>query len=270
MLKDILLHVDDSGSCKARLKVAVDLAARFHAHLHGLYLASLHHYFPYVDPAPGSWEDCRQALREEADRAQQQYEVATTGAGVTGDWRYIEGDALTVIGGYGHVADLVVLSLPSERAGPVTANIADKAPLATGRPVLLVPAAFSARLGKRVLVAWNDSREAARAVHDALPLLSHAEQVIVIEIDAPDETPNRISGADVAQHLVRHGVRADATRETASCHFTGEVLLEQAQSKRADLIVMGAYGHSRVKEVVLGGVTRHMLKHATVPVLLSH
>jgi nucleotide-binding universal stress UspA family protein len=270
MFKDILVHVDDTGSGRARLEVAVDLAARFQAYLSGLYVASLLHYFSYVDPAPWSWESCRQALLEEADKAQQRFDAATTRAGITSEWRYVEGDALTVIGSYGSIVDLVVLGQPSEHAGPVTRDIAGKAPLATGRPTLLIPAAFSGTLGKRMLVAWNDSREAARAANDALLVLSQAEQVTVMAINRPGEAQNGSLCAGIVEHLSRHGVKAEAMGATASGNSVGEVLLDQAARQKADLIVMGAYGHSRLREIALGGVTRYMLKHATVPVLMSH
>jgi nucleotide-binding universal stress UspA family protein len=270
MFEDILVHVDDTGSGRARLEAAVDLAARFHAYLSGLYVASLHHYFSYVDPAPGSWESCRQALREEADKAQQRFEAATTRAGIASEWRYVEGDALTVISKFGRIVDLVVLGQPSEHAGPVTRDIAGKAPLATGRPTLLIPAAFSGTLGKRVLVAWNDSREAARAAHDALLVLSQAEQVTVMVINRPGEAQNGSLCAGMVEHLSRHGVKAEAIGATASGNSVGEVLLDQAARQKADLIVMGGYGQPRLWEIALGGVTRHILKYATVPVLMSH
>jgi len=146
-------------------------------------------------------------------------------------------------------------------------------PLAAGRPVLVVPYAFEHRpLGHRVLVAWNASREAARAVSDALPLLKRAGHVHVVAFQpersgtAHGEEP----GADVGLYLTRHGVKVTASSYENSTVDIGNQLLSRAFDLSADLIVMGAWGHSRLREFVLGGVTRTLLETMTVPVLMSH
>jgi nucleotide-binding universal stress UspA family protein len=278
MLKDILVHVDNVEHSKAPLEVAIHLAQRFNAHLSGLHVTSLFHYVGARDAWIAElWEQCKDDLRAAAQRAQDQFKTATDGAGFPTEWHRIDGDPTYTVLEYGRVVDLIVLGQPAPQATPVMRDIVDKAALAMGRPVLFVPAAgFSGALGKSVLVAWNNTRESARAVNDALPLLAGAEQVIVMEVDPPVPATERKDDesitpcADIALHLARHSVHAEATRHTASPQFVGERLLEQAQRQRADLIVMGAYGHSRVKEIMLGGATRHMLKHATVPVLMSH
>jgi len=277
MLKDILVHVDHAEQANGPLKAAIHLAERFNAHLSGVHVTSLYHYVAAHDIwVAGLWEECKDELRAGAERAQEQFKSATARAGVLGEWHHVDGDPATTIIDYGRVVDLIVLGQPTENAPPITREIADKIPLAAGRPVLFVPGAWSGSLGKSVLVAWNNSREAARAANDALLLLSHAEQAIVMAIDSPagdfarEDSENEIPSADIALHLARHGLEAAATRDTASPQFVGERLLEQAERQRADLIVMGAYGHSRLKEIVLGGATRHMLKHAKVPVLMSH
>jgi len=143
--------------------------------------------------------------------------------------------------------------------------------LGVGRPVLIVPryGTFET-VGERVLVAWNGSREATRAVHDALPLLKLASSVTVLSIDPEHDTGDRIPGADIALHLARHGVAAEGMSTVGLDISVGDLLLSRAADLGADLIVMGAYGHSRVRELVLGGATRHILQHMTVPVLMSH
>jgi nucleotide-binding universal stress UspA family protein len=145
--------------------------------------------------------------------------------------------------------------------------------LEVGRPVLVVPSVGQfPTLGQRVLVAWNASREATRAVHDALPLLrrSRRTQVVVINPQGGAGGHGDIPGADIGLHLSRHGVNAVCERISADDVETGALLLSRAADEGADLIVMGAYGHSRLSELVLGGATRHILRHMTVPVLLSH
>jgi nucleotide-binding universal stress UspA family protein len=135
--------------------------------------------------------------------------------------------------------------------------------LASGRPVLIVPyAGHFDNVGRRVLIAWNATREAARAVSDAMPLLTSTELVTVLTID-PREGPHghgKLPGADIALHLARHGVEAQIERTVSAGMPVGEVLLSRVADLGADLIVMGAYGHSRAREVLLGGATRSVLR----------
>ena len=141
--------------------------------------------------------------------------------------------------------------------------------MVSGRPVLVVPyAGRHEGLGSRVLVAWNASREAARAVHDALPLLTRARSVVVLAVDPPDE--DHIPGADIAAHLAHHGVHVEARHTVAPDIEVGDELLNLISDLGADLLVMGAYGRSRWREAVFGGATRHILAHMTVPVLMAH
>ncbi|MBE9552893.1 MAG: universal stress protein, partial [Proteobacteria bacterium] len=125
-----------------------------------------------------------------------------------------------------------------------------------------------AEIGRNVLVAWNGSREAARAVSDAMPILEAADSIEVFAVEP--RGIGDIPGADIAQHLARHGLKTDAAKTAGLDIEVGDVLLNQVADGGADLIVMGAYGHSRMRELVLGGATRHILGHMTVPVLLSH
>jgi nucleotide-binding universal stress UspA family protein len=143
--------------------------------------------------------------------------------------------------------------------------------LGVGRPVLVVPryGTFET-FGERVLIAWNGSREATRAVHDALPLLTRATKVTVLSIDPEPDSGARVPSADITLHLARHGVSAEADSTVALDMAVGDMLLSRAADLGANLLVMGAYGHSRVREMVLGGATRHILQHMTVPVLMSH
>ncbi|MBV8576692.1 MAG: universal stress protein, partial [Acetobacteraceae bacterium] len=145
--------------------------------------------------------------------------------------------------------------------------------LASGCPVLIVPyAGHFDKLGRRVLIAWSATREAARAVKDAMPFLTSAELVTVLTID-PREGPHghgELPGADIALHLARHGVKAQIERTVSAGVPVGEALLSRAADLGVDLIVMGAYGHSRAREVLLGGATRSVLRSMTVPVLMSH
>jgi len=139
--------------------------------------------------------------------------------------------------------------------------------------VLVVPYAgtFSAP-GQRVLVAWNASPQATRAVNDALPLLARAAKVTILAINPAGGSRGHgeVPGADIALHLARHGVRAEATHVYADDIEVGDVILSRAADFSADLIVMGAYGHARLREIVLGGATRSLFEHMTAPVFMSH
>ena len=140
-------------------------------------------------------------------------------------------------------------------------------------PVLVVPyAGRYETVGRRVLIGWSATREAARAVSDAMPLLAAAEIVTVLTIDAREGTDahGELPGADISLHLARHGVKAEIERTVSAGIPAGDVLLSRAADLGADLLVIGAYGHSRVRELLLGGVTRSILQSMTLPVLMSH
>jgi nucleotide-binding universal stress UspA family protein len=143
----------------------------------------------------------------------------------------------------------------------------------SGRPLLLIPnTGLHATLGKRVLIGWNGRREAARAAFDALPILKTAEVVRVLWIDPEnegDETGN-FPSSDLCTGLARHGVNCVATELSKKSGNVGNTLLSYAHDTSSDLVVMGCYGHSRIREFVIGGVTRYVLKQAKIPILLSH
>ena len=141
--------------------------------------------------------------------------------------------------------------------------------LRTGRPLMIIPQAVEAQqIGRRVMIAWNASREAARAVADAIPFIEHADQVRVLCVN-PDGIGD-IPGADITKHLARHNAAVEATALNVKNRSIGESIAEAAGDWSADLIVMGAYGHSRLREYVMGGVTRHMLHETKIPLMMSH
>jgi nucleotide-binding universal stress UspA family protein len=149
----------------------------------------------------------------------------------------------------------------------------DRMILSLGRPVLVIPNVGEYPvIGERIMVAWDGSRFATRAVNDAIPFMSSAKHVSVITVnfECNDERQCELPGADICLHLARHGIKAEAGHISAHDSDEGDALLSQAANQGADLLVMGAYGHARWREIVLGGVTRHMLQHMTIPVLMSH
>jgi nucleotide-binding universal stress UspA family protein len=166
-------------------------------------------------------------------------------------------------------ADLVVVG-----QGPATeGGIAENLVLNSGRPVLVVPHSQErSLLAEHIMVAWNARREATRALTDALPLLQRAKQVDIVTVNAEPKSEGHgdLPGADIALYLARHGVNANVLATSAPGANVGEWLLSRAADLGADMMVMGAYGHSRLRELVLGGATKTVLESLTVPVLMSH
>jgi nucleotide-binding universal stress UspA family protein len=274
-LRDILVHVDNDPACSSRIDVAAALAARHEAHLIGLHVMGTPRMPGYVEvELPRSFrEEERQQLEALGRQAEARFHESVRRRGIQGEWRVSAGDLVGAMKLHARYADLAVVAQGLDhKDGPADmAFLPEELALGVGRPVLVVPryGAFDT-VGERVLVAWNGSREATRAVHDALPLLERAKHVTVLSIDPERDTGERLPGADIALHLARHGVAAEAMSTIGRDISVGDVLLSRAADLSADLIVMGAYGHSRVRELILGGATRDILQHMTVPVLMSH
>jgi len=278
--KNLLVVLDADQSSRGRISYAAALAAHLNAHLVGLYLTvssltrdeyalldiGILDISFFSDPAKS---------REETEKTHALFEEVTARQGVSAEWRTASGYPAGMAAMHGRYADLIVmgqLDAYDSQAGLLRARPEEVTMLA-GRPVLVVPfTGHFERLGARVLVGWDVSREAARAVGDAMPLLARAEAVTVLTIDA-EQSPfghGEIPGADIALYLARHGVKAEVARTVSVGIGIGNTLLSRAADYEANLLVMGAYGHSRVRELLLGGTTRTVLTSMTLPVLMSH
>lgn len=290
-LKDILVSTDATSVGEARLRLAMDLARTSRGHLAAVY--------PYVEPrrlrsaagvefgaaaAPGvltggaapeaaGIEDTREADRAEA--AGRLFASEMRRNGITGEWHLLgedDGEALIELA---KAADLVVLGqLPREgRVDGAARFRPDSLLMEAGRPVLVIPYAGSfPAVGQRVLVAWDGTREAIRAMNDAMPLFSEGAEVTVLHVAAQQAALDRVRPAleRAAGHLRRHGFAAKGEESLKGSIAVSDVLLSRAADLGADLIVAGGYHHSPLREAVLGGVTRDLLAHMTVPVLMSH
>ena len=274
--QDILVHIDDGEAAPGRLALAVELAERFGAHLTGVYVDPGLALPTLVDVpvSPSLIEDLENEHRERRSRAERRFRETLDRTDVESEWRLAEGELGETLSRHARYTDLAVLGQEgADDQKMVIGGLPDSVALTCGRPVLVVPyIGVQSAPGKHVIVAWNGSREAARAVNDALPILKGADKVEVMcanphrgELQDAD-----LPGADLCLHLARHGVKAEAQTQTASDLEIGDLLLSRASDHGADLIVMGAYGHARWREVVLGGVTRQLLEQMTVPVLMSH
>ena len=281
MIKDLLVHLDHAPASPRRLEAALALAAACGAQVTALYLLAE----PFLRGVAGLHAPT-EVIREHLAHAEAEAEAALAAARELAARRDLTFAARretgsvdrrpTLLAREARTADLVVVGQPDPQAGGTDeALLAEAAFMDSGRPALVVPHAGGRAATMppgRAIVAWDGSREAARAVHDALPLLPGAEDVVILVVDGRD-LGTRVGehpGADVAAHLARHEVRARVKGVRSGRAATAELILAQADEERADLLVMGGYGHSRLREMLVGGVTRHVLEHAAVPVLLAH
>jgi nucleotide-binding universal stress UspA family protein len=260
--KDLLVHLDDTKGCAARVDAAIELAIAHDAHLTGVYVVT--------DPSPSSFVQgympadvlnmLQRQARERADAALARFAEFAKRNQISFETR----------------SDRVLYTAMPE-ALATNARYADLLPeevtLSSGRPSLVIPyIGPAATLGQRVTVAWDASREAARAVNDALPILRRAHAVGVVTVN-PREGPvghGEQPGADIALHLARHGMKVEVQRVESPDIDVANTILSHIADRGSDLLVMGAYGHSRLRELVLGGATRTILQDMTVPVFMSH
>ena len=273
--KTILVHVDYGPRCKDRIEAAIRLSRDFDAHLVGVHALTAQPLPGYVH-AEGGVELARAYERTRIALAQQSESlfgntVEAAGYGKA-EFRAAKEDAAEAITLNARYADLIVAGQP--QSGDMTGVAADFIPrvlLSAGRPLLMIPYAgtFTGAY-QHALVAWNGSREATRAVTDAVPLLARAARVSIVVFNPAAHAHGDVPGADIALWLARHGVNAQVMQEQAPDIDVGNLLLSRAADLDAQLIVMGGYGHSRLTELVLGGVTRTLLESMTVPVLMSH
>lgn len=276
--KTIMVHMDTSARASARLSLALKLGRRFGAHLDGLFAA----FEPnprefYVMAGTADYYDTHRKLRREQRGAiERLFRAELLRAQVDGAWVAPEGDPVTAVMQRSRSADLVILG-QTDRDDPesyIAEHFTETVLLGAGGPVLLVPYAGTFEsVGERVLVGWNGSREATRAVHDAMPFIARAAHVTIVAASTTS-TPaeSQSSCTDLAAMLARHGATTvDITRfDRDATESTGDALLSYAADGGYDLLVTGAYGHARLQELVLGGATRSILATMTLPVLMSH
>jgi nucleotide-binding universal stress UspA family protein len=276
--KSVLVHLDDDRHCDARVDIASRLALECGAHLAGLYVMSQPELPRYARSRMGAdlfQDKVAELQREQADAVTARFAERTKRAGIAGaEMRVSHKDPVDVVTLHARYADVLVMgqSDPEDDQAMMNPDFVDQVLLSAGRPVLVVPYAGTfPSIGKNVLVAWNATREAARAVTDALPLLQRADKVTVFAVN-PGKTGDhgKQPGADISLFLARHGVKVEAAASESGGMEVGPWLLSRAADLGSDLIVMGGYGHSRLRELALGGVTRTMLHHMTVPVMMSH
>ena len=276
MIKDIVVHLTGSEEDDIRLAYAEAIARTFGSHVTGLYAHSMPELFAIADAAAAASvaDHLIRESQQRADLTTKRLRMAMDALESEHDLRRFDlypgtvGDALATAA---HTADLFVGTRPyGDPTGQQ--HIEEHVLFESGRGCLFVPPnGKPPKQYASILVAWKDSREAARAVSEALPFLQHARQVIValVEVEGASEQFRIEAGAEIGRHLSRHGVSAEIRKIGGWAH-AGEAILNEASLTGCDMIVMGGYGHSRIREFVLGGATRHALANSTVPVLMAH
>ena len=276
--RSLLVFLDRDPSCAARVRVAMRLAKDMDCHLVGIAPTGLVDFPMLPDGAPSLAEFAALAqstLHDQAEQATQNFRDACRATGVASfDTVIDKSDKAPSLVRHAHCSDLTVLTQadPTAPGHRFAQALVEQVVLYSARPTLILPHASSfSTVGSNAMVAWDDTREAARALSDSLPLLRLAKRVHVLswrDVDA-DDKPLRRRLEALNQWLVRQGVSAKVHVETSAGRIAEEILA-RADHLDADLIVMGAYGHARWTERLLGGATRGVLRAMTVPVLMSH
>lgn len=272
-LRHILVHLDESDRCGARLTLAIRLAQKFGALLTG--------FFAENDPKGMTVAvlDAERVLAPAAAYVEEWFRDCAGAAGIRADWAaamtvsdaaLVEQTVVAV-----QASDLAIFGQhdPHRPDIRVPADLAEQVVLHGGRPVLIIPCKGEVRhIGRRIMVAWNSGKEAARALNDALPLLQAAEHVtlVSINIDGGGDGRNEDRFRYVERHLAAHGIRVEIDRLSVENIGIMDMLLGRLADEAIDLLVMGAHGHYGFPHLHRGGGTRHILRRMTVPVLMSH
>jgi nucleotide-binding universal stress UspA family protein len=271
---DVLIHLRRTDAVTPVVRLGLALAERLGAWTCGIHVVA-------IAPAAFASPEAVALQVHEADemvdeaKAREPWWLDQLAArGLHGEWQVAQGDTVEVLCHAARWSDLVVVERPQLNPdAPTGWGLVSRTVFGSPAPVVVVPDSVKLeRAGSRIVVAWNASREAIRAIHGALPLLRRADAVVVLEGDAV-ENPfglRRLPRLDLRAWLARHGVAAEFRTFKPAPKERGSALLDAARAEAADLIVMGAWGHSRITELVLGGTTRHLFQASDLPLLVAH
>jgi nucleotide-binding universal stress UspA family protein len=274
VLRDLLVHVDGGQAGRRRVQFAADLAVRTGARLSGIHVTPPVEVPPRYKPSRVAEVagDLSAMLTLDAQAAATVFNEETTGCLVDACWFEAEGDVAQGISNRARYADLVILGQYEWQGSPEThpLPIAHSVVLRCGRPVLVVPAAVEQSALARIAVAWDGSREAVRAVHDALPLLRLSSSVQIVTIIPPSAEDTEVDAASLSAHLAKHGIEIETDMIQIRTVEEYDSLRKQIEQGDYDLLVMGAYSHPMWLEFIFGGVTRSVLLSSKIPVFVSH
>jgi len=277
--RTILVSLNELSRLPQLLGAAATAARSFGAHVSGLYVIPAVQLYPSMgfEAVPQVFDGNQTYFKDNEANVRTAFEDAMKKEGLKFDLHVVQGATPSIadeVVTKGRSADLLIISAtnPDETTG-VEADFVEQTVMAAGRPIIVLPFKGDTKLNfNDIVLGWNGEREAARAAFDALPVLKAAKKVRIVRTD-PQKDPSlkgSIAGADLAETLARHGVKAEATSLPTSGDGAGQALLRCADDNGSDLIVMGAYGHSRLREYIFGGATQYILAHLNRPVLMSH
>jgi nucleotide-binding universal stress UspA family protein len=276
MVKDIVVNLTGDAPQEFAADYAISLARLFDAHIAGI-------GFIYEPVIPGTVmggipTDLIEAQREEntqaAKVATNRFEAAARGAGLSAEVRLLDASVAGAADLFGRIArrfDLAVVGQARPQEGASEELLIEGALFESGRPVVVVPYVQTQGVTlDRVLVCWDGSRPATRAIADALPFLRRAKAIDIVAVSGERGKGSELVGTNMARHLARHGLKVELKRLSAGNVDVPAAITAHATETGADFMVMGGYGHSRLREFILGGVTRTVLTSSTIPVLMSH
>jgi nucleotide-binding universal stress UspA family protein len=268
-IKDIIVYVDNDKDCETRLETASSLCKTFEAQLTGLYLLqkiSIPAYAGAYMPVEVFEANDEETIKLR-DKAEAVFTARSESVNISGHFSAVEGDVSTALNQYSRYADLLVV--PQRKSDRLDFNPYYQLPdvlLGAACPVLLLPDNHPPVLPpETALLAWDGKRECARALKAAMPMLSQVKKIDVVSVNCEEDDATQI-----ANHIGRHGIEAKVHSLRDNHNNIGAFLINQAASLGSQMIIMGAYGHSRIRELMLGGTTRHILEHVELPVLFSH
>ena len=279
MIKDIVVNLSVREGGKSTADYAISVASALEAHIAGIAFAyDVNIPMSELGYNPGGMKDVTDALRRDnevaAKAALDRFAAAAARAGVSAEPRMLNANSDNAGDQFSRIArrfDLAIVGQTELDGSTVEAIISESTLFGSGRPMIVVPYIQKTPFKlDRVMVCWDGSRPAVRAIADAMPLLERAGNIEVVMITNERGKQDEIEGADMGQHLARHGLKVEVKRITRDKLDVANVLLSHCADSDANFIVMGGYGHSRLREFVLGGVTRTVLHSMTVPALMSH
>ena len=282
-LKTIMVLLNDPGRTQQLLDAASALARQFDAHLVGLYILPAAKVYSDVGmvATPMIFEGYRDLFTSKREEVRAKFEARANQDGLKAEWRVIDS-------GFPDIADSAIAEARSAELviasqtdygpdGSIERDLVVRLVMESGRPVLIIPKKgnFAPRgegIAEKAIIGFNGTKESSRAMFDALPLLRLVKETRLVWVDPYRQSgeAGEIPGVEEATVLSRHGIKVIAEPMMTTGHNAGEALLMRANDLGADLLVMGAYAHSRMREFVFGGATRHVLEHMTIPVLMSH
>ncbi|MFZ0125230.1 MAG: universal stress protein [Xanthobacteraceae bacterium] len=279
-MKTILIPTERQGNMSSALQTALLLARRFDSYIEGFALQPGISQFLAVDMGGSiATESFRQETIEEAKKAKAMFEAfmqeqgvprsSQAASGLSFSWLDDAPEGEDIVGSYGRVFDLIVLSRPDATSLGLHHRALESGLFESGRPILLSPTSPPKQIATNVLIAWNGSTEQTRAIAFAMPLLQRAERVKVLTIPGGAGVPGP-SGEQLTRSLQRNGIPATPLTVELDGRSTGETVLAAAASEDCDLLIKGAYTQSRLRQLTFGGATRHILANATLPVFLAH